>query len=145
MAFCENCGKEIKDNDEFCSECGAKRGNVVKSGKDYKIPLIIGYIFTILTLIGGGIICAIIAIAIAIYIIKRPEADSANNSVTTALDSLASNPGGAIHELIHNPNGNLYLHGILLIVLPIIFLLIAVIIGIIFAPQEEVYYVFWYY
>ena len=143
--FCENCGKELKEGTDFCPECGAKGGKVVKNGKDYKIPIIIGYIFTLLNLIGGGIICLIIAIAIAIYIITRPEANSKNNNVVAALDSLASNPSGAINELIHNPNDNLYLHGILLIILPIIFFIIAIIFAMLTAPQEEVYYVFWYY
>lgn len=37
MAFCKNCGAEIKDNDKFCTKCGNKIDNVKGLAIDSKI------------------------------------------------------------------------------------------------------------
>lgn len=144
MAFCENCGNELNDGDDFCPECGTKnRMAVTKTGKSYKIPIIIGYVMVILTLF-GGFLWPIISIAIAVFLLTRPEANFNNNDISTAVGSLINDPSGVIKELIHNPDDNLYLHGLLLIALPIILFLIVAIISYITAPEEEWYYVVWY-
>ena len=54
--FCKNCGKEIKDNEQFCAECGTKKSNVEKkeTPKKSNIGLITGLI------IGGSILVIIV-------------------------------------------------------------------------------------
>jgi uncharacterized membrane protein YvbJ len=157
MAFCQNCGNELNDGDAFCPECGAKVGtvsetthvsettSVSETGKSYKIPIIVGYVMALLTLIGGGIIWPIISIAIGVYLITRPEVQSnPNNNISNAIASLTNDPSGVIKDLIYNPDDNLYLHALLLIAVPIVFFIIHLIFAAITAPEEEWYYVVWY-
>ena len=55
MAFCVNCGNELKDGANFCPKCGFSTTEKKDTSTNYKkiiIPIAIGLI--VLALIGGG-------------------------------------------------------------------------------------------
>ena len=67
--FCRNCGKEILDDDKFCSYCGTKvEEEIVDLSEDTKeLPVWskfanLGYIFSLITIIGGCLSLGLIGV-----------------------------------------------------------------------------------
>lgn len=61
--YCPNCGKKIKDNDQYCNKCGnaIQQEVTIKQKKDKNVSLIIGIISII-----GSIIVNILIIPLAV-------------------------------------------------------------------------------
>ena len=125
--YCSNCGKQIDEDSQFCQSCGCSvngeskyninnnnQSNNFLSGQ-YDKMIGIGYAMLVLQFM-FGIVFGIIAVIIGFYLITRPN--SAN--------------GTDPNDLINNPSKNTFIHGILLIILPIFICFILFFMGISF-------------
>ena len=125
--YCSHCGESIEKDSQYCPNCGYStngennhdinnnnQSNNFLSGKYDKI-IGIGYAMLVLQFM-FGIVFGIIAVIIGFYLITRPN--SAN--------------GTDLNDLINNPSKNTFIHGILLIILPIFIFFILFFMGISF-------------
>ncbi len=90
---CSKCGALIEENSRFCTVCGFTVGDLPQ--KNYNLFLIFGYLFAFGVLFVGARIFGIIgSVSIGLYLMTRPETQQ---------------------------NKILYLHGVLLVVMPLVF------------------------
>lgn len=96
--YCKKCGALIKENSRFCNVCGFVVDDVPQ--KSYNLFLILGYLTAFGVLfIDTAILGVICSVPIGLYLITRPETQQ---------------------------NKILYLHGILLVVMPLVFFIIRI-------------------
>ena len=96
--YCSQCGVLISENSRFCSVCGYVVDDVPQ--RSYNLFLIFGYLTAFGVLfIDTAILGVICSVPIGLYLITRPETQQ---------------------------NKILYLHGILLVVMPLVFFIIRI-------------------
>lgn len=121
IKYCDKCGEPIDESMNFCSNCGNNfsdtnigNTNIENNiNKNYDNLIYVGYGLIIATFIAGYVF-AFAAMAIGIYILTRPN-----------IKTSSSGNG----SFLSNPTENAFVHGILLIILPIPVAFIGWIIG----------------
>lgn len=106
--YCSNCGNEIKENELYCSKCGEKAVNVIKSEQgDKKKPIKIKFSYCII-----GII--IVLVIIGAIIANVSGSNSIINSATTSakqtsIDTKTSNTTKETSSQEDNHNFPIYI------------------------------------
>ena len=93
---CSKCGAPLEENNMYCTRCGSLVGDLPQN--NYNLFLIFGYLGALAVLfIDGPILGVLCSLPIGLYLMTRPETQQ---------------------------NKILYLHGVILVVMPLVFLII---------------------